>query len=86
MTLWFEASDGKQFVVTEVNNWQDVWKAIDNFIEDCNSRRPKGTQPFKSYYTRVWKDPESGRTKIDFGSHTQFFYTDLEYDCVKDDS
>ena len=85
MTLWFENDFGEERIIAQVNNWQDIWKAINNFIDECNAKKPKGVKPFKSYYSRVWK-AEDGRTKIDIGSHTEFFYTDLEYKIIKDDS
>ena len=33
---------------------------------------------FKSYYTRIWKQAD-GRWRLDVGSHTEFFITDLPY-------
>lgn len=85
MTLWFENSVGEERIIAEVKDWQDVWKSIDNFINECNAKKPRGVKPFKSYYSRIYKI-DNGRTKIDVGSHTEFFSTDLEYDTVKDDS
>lgn len=85
MTLWFKNGAGVERVIATVKDWQDIWRAIDKFIDECNAKKPRGVKPFKSYYSRIWKD-EDGRTIIDIGSHTEFFYTDLEYDTVKDDS
>lgn len=84
MTLWFENHNGEEREIAQVNTWSDIWQAIDKFIEECNAQKPKGTNPFVSYYSRVWKSGE--RWKIDVGSHTEFFYTDLPYDMVGDDS
>lgn len=86
MTLWFENSNGDEREIAQVNNWPEVWKAIDKFIADCNARKPVGKAPFKSYYSRIWTSPTDGRTTIDVGSHTEFFHTDLPYEGVKDDS
>lgn len=83
MTLWFENSDGIEREIAQVNCWPDVWREIDKFIADCNAHKPHGAKPFESFYSRAWK--AGNRTKIDVGSHTEFFYTDLEYNIVKDD-
>ena len=84
MTLWFENHNGEEREIAQVNTWDDVWQSINKFIDDCNARKPKGANPFKSYYSRVWQSGE--RWKIDVGSHTEFFYTDLPFDVVGDDS
>lgn len=84
MTLWFENHNGEEREIAQVNTWSDIWKAIDKFIEECNTRKPKDAKSFVSYYSRVWQSGE--RWKIDVGSHTEFFYTDLPYDIVGDDS
>ena len=81
--LWFENSNGIERLIAAVDNWQDVYRCIDEFIKQCNEHKPKDKQ-FKSYYTRIWK--EGDRMKIDVGSHTEFFYTDLPYEEIKDDS
>lgn len=85
MTLWFQNSQGKERKIATVNNWAEVWKEIHKFIDECNSHKLKGEQPFKSYYTRAWVE-EDGRTTIDVGSHTEFFKTDLVYGSDIDDS
>ena len=84
MTLWFENNYGEEREIAQVNTWGDVWQSINKFIDDCNARKPKGAKPFKSYYSRVWQ--EGARWKIDVGSHTEFFYTDIPYDMTGDDS
>ena len=42
-----------------------AYAVIDKFLDDHN---------FKSYYKRVWK--ENGRTKVDVGSWSEFFYVE----------
>ena len=63
MKLIFRNSQGKERVIAEPSNVEEVSKEIKKFIDDHN---------FKSYYTRVWE--ENGRLKFDVGSHTEFFY------------
>lgn len=63
MKLYFRGSNGKERVIAEPSNVDEVSKEIKKFINDHN---------FKSYYTRVWE--ENGRLKFDVGSHTEFFY------------
>ena len=54
-------------------NLEAVCEEIEKFINECNARKPAKATPFKSYYKRLWMTPE-GLTKIDVGSHTEFFY------------
>ena len=42
---------------------KEAFRIIDKFLEEHN---------FKSYYKRVWE--ENGRTKVDVGSWTEFFF------------
>ena len=86
MNLWFVNSEGIERVIAVVNCWPHVWNAIDHFIVECNKKKPTWAKPFKSYYTRLWTDPEDGHTVIDVGSHTEFFKTDLEMKDVENDS
>lgn len=74
MKLWFENSYGKERIIKEpCDTWEDVNLAIDEFIADCNDKYPLNQKnPFVRYYTRVWQMPD-GRTKLDVGSHTEFF-------------
>lgn len=65
--LWFQNSQGQERVIMEVNNFNDVFTGIRNFLDDHN---------YKSYYVRSWE--ENGRIKYDVGSWTEFFYTDLK--------
>lgn len=71
--LWFQNSLGQERVIMKVNNFNDVFTGINNFLADHN---------YKSYYIRSWK--EGDRIKYDVGSWTEFFYTDLKEDEVND--
>ena len=59
MKLWFE------------NVWEEENKAIHVFLDECARKWPN-KKPFEWYYTRTWKQ-EDGRTRIDIGSHSEFF-------------
>lgn len=85
MKLWFENSEGKERLIADCHDWEDVNKTIDDFIKTCNDRKISATMNthpdnfdlskvpvFKRYYTRIWQQ-DDGRTKIDVGSHTEFF-------------
>ena len=85
MRLWFENSEGKERLIANCRDWKEVNETIDDFIENCNARKISAAmkahpddfniskvQLFKRYYTRVWKQ-DDGRTRIDIGSHTEFF-------------
>lgn len=72
MTLWFENSFGRRRQICDCSTWEEVSRSIDEFITQANDAKPKDTIPFKRYYTRMWE--EDGMTKIDVGSHTEFFY------------
>jgi hypothetical protein len=86
MTLWFENSYGQEREIAQVNTWQGVYREIDKFITECNERnRADGAKEFKTYYTRIWQQ-EDGRWRIDVGSHSEFFITDVPYNVVGDDS
>lgn len=76
MTLWFENSQGIKRQICDCATWYDVCRSIDEFIAQCNEHKPADRQ-FKSYYTRIWQ--EDGMTKIDVGSHTEFFYWEGKY-------
>lgn len=67
--LWFQNSLGQERIIMEVNNFNDVFTGIRNFLDDHN---------YKSYYIRSWE--EDGRIKYDVGSWSEFFYTDLKED------
>lgn len=72
MRLWFEnVWEQERVISNDCNTWEDVYSAIEEFIADCNRKWPNKT-PFKWYYTRTWRQ-EDGRTRIDVGSHSEFF-------------
>ena len=79
MKLWFRNSQGEERELADCETWAAVTREIRKFIHECNAKKPKSATPFKSYYTRVWKSPEDGRTMIDVGSHTEFFIWEGEY-------
>ena len=65
--LWFQNSEGQERVIKEVENFNDVFTGIRNFLIDHN---------YKSFYIRSWE--EGSRIKYDVGSWSEFFYTDLK--------
>ena len=71
--LWFQNSRGQERVIMEVNNFNDVFTGMSNFLTDHN---------YKSYYIRSWE--EDGRIKYDVGSWSEFFYTDLKEDVINE--
>lgn len=66
MKLYFENSLGKERVIAEVENEDEAFKEINKFCEERN---------FKIYYIRTWM--VNSRKKFDVGSHTEFFYLDI---------
>lgn len=82
MKLWFENTNRdendplRRRVICDCMTWKEVDRSIDEFIQQCNETKPKKNS-FKRYYTRVW--PSEGMTKIDVGSHTEFFYWEGDY-------
>ncbi len=46
MKLYFQNSRGKERVIAEPTNREEIAKEINKFLADHN---------FKSYYTRVWE-------------------------------
>jgi len=71
--LWFQNSQGQERVIMKVNDFNDVFTGIRNFLEEHN---------YKSYYIRSWE--EEGRIKYDVGSWSEFFYTDLKEDITNE--
>ena len=76
MTLWFENRFGDARVIAHCDNHDEVYRSINDFIEQANAAKPKGSPRFKSYYVRSWTEGE--KTWYDVGSHTEFFYTTKE--------
>ena len=75
--LWFENSCGQERIIkNNARTWEEVNTAIDEFIARCNQTNMK---PFVRYYTRIWQQAD-GRTRIDVGSHTEFFIWEGKYD------
>ena len=73
MRLWFGDNYGKRRIIADCNTPEEVTEAINNFVADCNARKPKNQSPFKIYYTRIW-ETDDGLVKYDVGSYTEFFY------------
>lgn len=62
-TVRFKNSAGNIRDIGEADNANEVYSIVNKFLED---------RSFKSYYKRTWT--VNGRTVIDVGSHTEFFY------------
>lgn len=90
MILWFENSQGVKRQICDCATWEEVCQSIREFIDQCNINKhnmakerygkdydPSKVVPFVSYYMRVWE--EGGMTKIDVGSHTEFFFWEGKY-------
>ena len=69
--LIFQNSQGIERWIADCDTWPEVSDAINKFIDQCNESRPENKR-FKSYYKRTWE--EDGRTKIDVGSWSEFFF------------
>lgn len=81
MKLWFENIFEEERVIADpCNTWKEVHQAIVEFLNECQRKWPN-KKPFEWYYTRTWKQ-EDGRTRIDIGSHSEFFIWegDVSYD------
>ena len=74
--LIFQNSQGRERIIAQVHNYQDITNEIDKFIADANDKWPN-KKPFKIYYIRTYN--EDGRAKFDVGSHTEFFFLDQEW-------
>ena len=61
----FENSRHEEREIGTAVDIEGAYAVIDKFLDDHN---------FKSYYKRVWK--ENGRTKVDVGSWSEFFYVE----------
>ncbi len=73
MKLWFENRFGEQREIAICATNEDIYKAINAFINRANAAKPKGSTPFKSHYIRTWE--QDGKTWYDVGSHAEFFFT-----------
>jgi len=72
MLLYFENSYGEERPIADVTTEQEVFAAIQDFINDCNAKKSPHGRPFEWYYTRTWET--GGRKHYDVGSHTEFFH------------
>lgn len=59
----FENSRKQEREICTAVDIKNAYNIIDKFLEEHN---------YKSYYKRVWE--ENGRTKVDVGSWSEFFY------------
>ena len=88
-SLWFENHNGEERLIARVENWKEINQSINDFINQCNQNKINRMKEmhgkdydeskvplFKSYYNRVWQQKD-GRYRIDVGSHTEFFITDV---------
>ena len=67
MKLEFQMENNEIEVISHPRNKLELWRDIHKVLEDMG---------FKTYYQRLYI--ENNKLKIDFGSHTEFFYvTDL---------
>lgn len=62
MKLFFQNRYGKERLIAEPSNREEVNREINKFLDDHN---------FKSYYTRVWE--ENNRLIFDVGSWSELF-------------
>ena len=69
--LIFQNHLGIERWIADCDTWRDVCNYINKFIEEANEGRPE-EKKFKSYYKRTWE--EGGRTVIDVGSWSEFFF------------
>lgn len=59
----FQNSRKQEREIGTAADMNGAYDVIDKFLDEHN---------FKSYYKRVWE--ENGRTKVDVGSWSEFFY------------
>ena len=73
MRLWFENQFGERRVIANCNTWEEINKAIDQFVAAANAAKPPHVKPFKIHYIRS-QDMGDNLVQLDVGSHTEFFY------------
>ena len=66
ITVNFENRYGTIEPVARVPTLQDAWEVIKKYLTKIN---------FKVYYYRTWNVTPT-RRKVDFGSHSEFFFLD----------
>ena len=82
MKLWFENRFCEERVISEnCDTWKEVFPIIHDFLEECSRKWPS-KRPFEWYYTRYWQQ-EDGRTRIDVGSHSEFFIWEGTIDMIR---
>ena len=64
MKLYFRNSRNQERLIAECEAIQEVTAAINQFLAEHN---------YKSYYTRIWHDPDQNRFIYDVGSWSEFF-------------
>lgn len=78
MKLWFEnVWEEERVIADNCDTWQDVCNAIQSFLDECARKWPN-KKPFQWFYTRTWRQ-DDGRTRIDIGSHSEFFIWEGKY-------
>lgn len=89
MNLYFKDWQGNMRSVAQISDTLSVSEARATALKEiskfCAERN------FKVYYIRIWNTKQMGQpmTAFDFGSHSEFFYTDrivltAEEDCEND--
>lgn len=73
INVYFENSHSETRVIDHVDTYDEVGIVIHRYIDYCNKKRKKD---FKIYYMRMWYIADKNKTKIDVGSHSEFFYVD----------
>lgn len=63
-TVFFKNSTGHKRKIATADTYKAALRAINNFLKERN---------YTSYLKRAWKIDEE-TTKVDVGSHTEFFY------------
>lgn len=64
MNVFFEDSNKQQRLIGTAKDQDGALRVIRNFLE---------AKEYISYYTRIWK-VDIKTTKVDVGSHSEFFY------------
>lgn len=68
--LYFKRSNGERIFLGNPDGIQDTLRMVNEHL--------KGYPKFKSYYTRIWTEPDDEQwhchaTWIDVGSHSEFY-------------
>ena len=65
MKLYFRNSYGQERLIAECETTQEVTATINQFLADHN---------YKSYYTRIWYEPEGTKTPYYIRTENRFVY------------